>query len=257
MPPNKRPAAASDEANIKKQKVDGTNSKAVATLASGLKEKGWMKVLKDEFAKPYFVSIAEFVAAERAAHEIHPAPEKVFEAFNVTPLSKLKVVILGQDPYHEPGQAHGLCFSVQPGVKPPPSLVNMYKELECDIPGFKAPAHGHLLDWAKQGVLLLNATLTVRSGHKEANSHAKCGWQKFTDEVIRVLNRDAEKVVFLLWGGFAQKKGKIIDRSRHKVLEAAHPSPLSVTKWRGCKVFSKCNAALRAFGKTEIDWKLK
>merc|ERR1712124_127298 len=132
----------------------------------------------------------------------------------------------------------------------------MYKELATDIPGFKTPEHGNLMKWAEQGVLLLNATLTVREGHTEANSHSKCGWQKFTDAVIRVLNEQTEKVVFLLWGGFAQKKGQILDRSRHKVIESAHPSPLSFKKWQGCKAFSKCNAALREFGRPEIDWSL-
>merc|ERR1712070_860245 len=145
-----------------------------------------------------------------------------------------------------PGQAHGLCFSVLPGVKPPPSLKNMYKELQTDIPEFQVPEHGHLLEWARRGVLLLNATLTVREGHTEANSHSKCGWQKFTDAVIQVLNEQAESVVFLLWGGFARKKGQMIDQSRHKVIQSAHPSPLSFKKWQGCKTFSKCNEALRS-----------
>lgn len=232
-------------------------SPAVAKLADELTDSGWKKALQEEFAKPYFSDIAAFLASERSKFNVHPPPDKVFEAFNVTPFAKVKVVLLGQDPYHEPGQAHGLCFSVLPGVKPPPSLVNMYKELESDIPGFKAPSHGHLLAWAKQGVLMLNATLTVREGHKEANSHSKCGWQKFTDEAIRALNAKDKGVVFLLWGGFAQKKGKLVDSSKHKVIESAHPSPLSVTKWRGCKTFSKCNAMLKKLGHTEIDWCLK
>lgn len=228
-----------------------------AALLDGLRDAGWRKALEAEFVKPYFAEMAEFVNGERKKFKVHPPADKVFEAFNVTPFNKVKVVILGQDPYHEPGQAHGLCFSVLPGIKPPPSLKNMYTELGADISGFKSPEHGHLLDWAKQGMLMLNATLTVREGHKEANSHAKCGWQKFTDEAIRALNARDKGCVFLLWGGFAQKKGKLVDTKKHKVIECAHPSPLSVTKWRGCKTFSKCNAALKQLGYTEMDWHLK
>lgn len=262
----RKPAAAKNDDDASeppaKKAVNGTNGQAppagvaVKALAEALKEPGWSAALEAEFEKPYFADIAQFVADERSHHPVHPAADKVFEALNVTPLDKVKVVILGQDPYHEPGQAHGLCFSVLPGVRPPPSLKNMYKELEADIPGFKAPCHGHLLAWARQGVLMLNATLTVRGGHTEANSHSKCGWQRFTDEVIKVLNVRAAGAVFLLWGGFAQKKGKIIDKSRHTVIESAHPSPLSAKKWHGCKTFSKCNAALSALGHREIDWML-
>jgi uracil-DNA glycosylase len=249
--------AKSSCANLAKQAVTGPEAKvAVATLTQSLRDAAWKEALKDEFAKPYFASIAEFVASERSKGTVHPPAENVFEAFNVASLDDVKVVILGQDPYHEPGQAHGLCFSVPHGIKPPPSLKNMYKELVTDISGFKAPEHGNLMQWAKQGVLLLNATLTVREGHTEANSHSKCGWQQFTDAVIRVLNEHTENVVFLLWGGFAQKKGQIIDKSRHRVLESAHPSPLSFKKWQGCKAFSKCNEALRELGYTEVDWTL-
>jgi len=233
------------------------SAKAVSRLVDSLKDKAWKKALADEFEKECFQQIAAFVEAERKAGPVHPAEDKVFSALNETPLDKVKVVILGQDPYHEPGQAHGMCFSVMPGVKPPPSLKNMYKELELDIPGFKTPDHGYLLPWAKQGVLLLNATLTVREGHDNANSHSKCGWQKFTDELIKVLNAQPKGIVFLLWGGFARKKGTIIDKAKHKVIECAHPSPLSVTKWRGCKTFSKCNSELKKLGHAEIDWKLK
>jgi uracil-DNA glycosylase len=253
-------AAAKRKAVAKARPADSVSKSgeiAAAALAAKLSETGWRKALDAEFVKPYFAEIAEFVAAERKKFAVHPEIDKVFEAFNVTPFDDVKVVLLGQDPYHEPGQAHGLCFSVLPGIKPPPSLKNMYKELEVDIPGFKAPEHGHLLDWAKQGVLMLNATLTVREGHKEANSHAKCGWQKFTDEAIRALNAREKGCVFLLWGGFAQKKGKLVDTAKHKVIESAHPSPLSVTKWRGCKTFSKCNAALKELGHAELDWSLK
>jgi len=229
---------------------------AVADLTAGLLEAGWRGALAGEFALPYFAEIARFVARERALHAVYPAQDKVFEAFNLTPLGELKVVILGQDPYHEPGQAHGLCFSVPPGTPPPPSLKNVYKELVADVPGFRAPAHGHLEQWARQGVLLLNATLTVRGGHTEANSHSRCGWQRFTDAVIRAINERSEGVVFLLWGGFAQKKGKLVDRSRHVVIETAHPSPLSARKWHGCRVFSRCNEALRERGHVEVRWPL-
>lgn len=231
-------------------------SGAIAALVDALQEPGWRAALAAEFEKPYFGEISRFVGAERKANAVHPAPENVFAAFNETPLDKVAVVILGQDPYHEPGQAHGCCFSVLPGVKPPPSLANMYKELKVDIPGFEVPDHGYLLSWARQGILLLNATLTVREGHTEANSHARCGWQKFTDEVINVLNAGPKRVVFLLWGGFAQKKGKLIDRARHEVIECAHPSPLSWKKWQGCKTFSRCNAKLREMGHEEINWLL-
>jgi len=213
--------------------------------------------LSDEFKKPYFLEIAQFVREERAQHNVYPPEELVFEAFHLTPLSGLRVVLLGQDPYHEPGQAHGLCFSVPREVPPPPSLKNVYKELATDIDGFKAPPHGHLANWAKQGVLLLNATLTVRGGHTEANSHSKCGWQCFTDAVIRVINSRLEGVVFLLWGGFAQKKGAIIDTARHTVIKSSHPSPLSAKKWWGSKPFSQCNEALKSTGKGEINWLLE
>lgn len=256
MPPKgKRKAADTAPKKVAKAKKapTGAADKDVKELIESLTEPGWKEALSEEFGKPYFAEIAAFVQSERAEHTVHPPVDKVFSAFNETPLDKVRVVIIGQDPYHEPGQAHGMCFSVLPGVKPPPSLKNMYKELETDIPGFSAPDHGYLLPWAKQGVLLLNATLTVREGHKEANSHSKCGWQKFTDEVIKVVNEKTEGVVFLLWGGFAQKKGKIVDKSRHSVLETGHPSPLSVKKWMGCKVFSKCNAELKKLGKGEVD----
>ncbi|CAE8685757.1 unnamed protein product [Polarella glacialis] len=231
-------------------------SKAVALLVGSLQDQEWKAALAAEFEKPYFVAMAQFLAAERQATVVHPPAELVFSAFNEAPFSKVKVVIIGQDPYHEPGQAHGMCFSVLPGVKPPPSLKNIYKELADDIGGFRAPEHGYLMQWAKQGVLLLNATLTVREGHKEANSHSKSGWQTFTDEVIRALNEKTDNIVFLLWGGFAQKKGKLVDTSRHRVIETGHPSPLSVRHWRGSKSFSKCNSELKKLGHEEIDWSL-
>lgn len=206
-------------------------------------------------AKPYMAALAEKVTAERSRHTVFPPPELTFACLNMVPLADVRVVILGQDPYHDVGQAHGLCFSVQQGVATPRSLKNMYKELASDIPGFTPPAHGNLEAWAKQGVLLLNATLTVRA--HSANSHAKFGWQLFTDAVVKLVNDHAEDVVFILWGGFAQKKGKsIISRSRHHVLEAAHPSPLSVSNFLGCKVFSKTNAFLKEKGKAPIEWEL-
>jgi len=254
---SKRKAAAQPEGEpAATVPATGDALKAAEALTSGLTDTEWKEALSGEFSKPYFLEIARFVEEERSKFKVHPPPDQVFSALNVTPLSKVRVVVLGQDPYHEPGQAHGMCFSVQKGITTPPSLKNMYKELTADIPGFKAPSHGFLMNWAERGVLLLNATLTVREGHKEANSHAKCGWQKFTDEVIRVLSNRDKGIVFLLWGGFAQKKGKIIDAERHSVIECAHPSPLSARKWHGCKTFSRCNAELKRLGHEEIDWSL-
>jgi len=220
-----------------------------------LTDPGWKKALTPEFEKIYFQNILSFLDSEKSAKkQIFPPEEEIFSAFNYTPLDKVKVVILGQDPYHDDDQAHGLCFSVKKGIKPPPSLKNIYKELVTDIPGFKAPSHGFLEKWAKEGVLLLNASLTVQA-HK-ANSHSNCGWLTFTDSVIKVLNENTKGVVFILWGGFAQKKGKIIDTKKHQVIAAAHPSPLSVTKFLGCKVFSKTNAILKENGQKPIDWTL-
>mmetsp|Transcript_27916 Transcript_27916/g.73684 ORF Transcript_27916/g.73684 Transcript_27916/m.73684 type:complete len:278 (-) Transcript_27916:135-968(-) len=246
-----------DEVNgVDVSAMEADDSGVVEALVSTLTDPAWKEALTDEFVKPYFVKIAKFVASERAIHNVYPPGELVFQAFNVTPLDQVRVVLLGQDPYHEPGQAHGLCFSVPPGIRPPPSLKNMYKELETDIPGFQSPDHGHLVSWAKQGILLLNSTLTVRGGHTEANSHARCGWQTFTNAVIEILNKRARKIVFLLWGGFAQKKGKIVDSQRHHVIPSAHPSPLSARKWWGCKTFSKCNAALKELDGTSVDWRI-
>lgn len=256
-PLKKQVSAASAEGGGGDAQCSNGPSANVDSVLDSLKDPSWRAALAAEFEKPYFADITRFVDAERKAHVVHPSPENVFSAFNETPLDKVKVVILGQDPYHEPGQAHGLCFSVLPGIKPPASLKNVYKELLTDIPGFEAPDHGYLLPWAQQGVLLLNATLTVREGHTEANSHAKCGWQRFTDEAIRVLNAGSNRVVFLLWGGFAQKKGKLIDRERHVVLDSAHPSPLSWKKWQGCKAFSKCNEKLSELGHEGINWCLE
>ncbi len=213
----------------------------------------WQAVLAPEFEKPYFVQLQEFVAQERATHEVFPPTEDVYNAFRYAPYDEVKVLLLGQDPYHDVGQAHGLCFSVKPPIKPPPSLVNMFKELKADL-GCKIPNHGCLEGWAKQGVLLLNAVLTVRA-HEPA-SHANHGWETFTDAVIRALSARAKPVVFALWGGYAQKKEKLIDATRHKVLKTAHPSPLSAKKFLGSKPFSAINNALRELGEEPIDWQL-
>jgi len=224
-------------------------------LAETLVEPSWQKVLAPIFASEKFAQIESFLAKEYAAgKEIFPPKADIFAAFNATPFDAVNVVLIGQDPYHDDGQAHGLCFSVKPGIKPPPSLANMYKELATDIPAFTIPSHGYLMSWAKQGVLMLNASLTVEA--HQANSHAKCGWQDFTSSVIDVLNKQKKDLVFLLWGGFAQKKGEKIDVMKHYVIKTAHPSPLSAKQWFGCKTFSKCNQALEKLGKTPIDWSL-
>lgn len=213
----------------------------------------WRRALAAEFAQPYFQTLTRFVAAERAAGPVFPAPEDVFNALNLTPLDEVKVMILGQDPYHGAGQAQGLAFSVRPGVRVPPSLQNIYKELRDDV-GFSVPRHGDLRPWAAQGVLLLNAVLTVRQA--EANSHAGKGWEPFTDAVIKAVNARPERVVFVLWGAYARKKAKLITGPQHVVIESAHPSPLSVTRFMGTKPFSQVNAALTAAGRTPIDWQL-
>lgn len=217
----------------------------------------WQDIIRQEREQPYFQHIEEFVAAERAAgKQIYPPEQDVFSAFDTTPFEEVKVVILGQDPYHGPDQAHGLSFSVRPGVKVPPSLANMYKELATDIPGFTVPGHGYLQSWAKQGVLLLNTVLTVEQG--KAHSHAKIGWETFTDRVIEALDQHLEGVVFLLWGAHAQKKGKKINGEKHHILKAAHPSPLSAYRgFFGCQHFSQANALLEQMDKPAIDWKLE
>ncbi|WP_437609572.1 uracil-DNA glycosylase [Erwinia sp. V71] len=214
----------------------------------------WHDVLAEEKQQPYFIDTLSAVANERAAGKtIYPPQKDVFNAFRLTELGAIKVVILGQDPYHGPNQAHGLAFSVLPGIAPPPSLLNMYKELETDIAGFQRPNHGFLESWAKQGVLLLNTVLTVQAG--QAHSHARFGWETFTDKVIATINQHREGVVFLLWGSHAQKKGSIIDRQRHHVLQAPHPSPLSAHRgFFGSKHFSKTNAYLAERGEAPIDW---
>jgi uracil-DNA glycosylase len=214
----------------------------------------WHNVIGKEKELDYFKRIMEYVANERALGKtIYPPQHDVFNAFRFTPFADIKVVILGQDPYHGPKQAHGLSFSVLPGIAPPPSLVNIYKELQQDIPGFTYPNHGYLASWAQQGVLLLNTVLTVEAG--KAHSHAKIGWETFTDHVIDAINRHREGVVFLLWGAHAQKKGQIIDRNRHHVLTSVHPSPLSAHRgFFGCRHFSQANQFIIDQGQTPIDW---
>ncbi|WP_019011072.1 uracil-DNA glycosylase [Deinococcus aquatilis] len=213
----------------------------------------WAELLKGETSQPYFRQLMEFVAHERETATVYPPPEDMFTALRLTPYADVKVLVLGQDPYHGAGQAHGLSFSVRPGVRPPPSLANIYKELRDDV-GFQIPKHGSLTPWAAQGVLLLNAVLTVRAA--EPNSHAGKGWEKFTDAIIRALNAKPERVVFILWGAYARKKAKLITGAQHTILESAHPSPLSVTKFMGSKPFSQTNAALKEAGLTPIEWQL-
>ncbi|MCT8728420.1 uracil-DNA glycosylase [Glaesserella parasuis] len=215
----------------------------------------WTDAIGEEKTQPYFQHILQYVHQERLVGKvIYPPQNQVFSAFALTEFKDVKVVILGQDPYHGPNQAHGLSFSVKPGIVPPPSLVNMYKELSQDV-GFQIPSHGYLIEWAKQGVLLLNTVLTVEQG--KAHSHANIGWETFTDKVIHQLNLHRENLVFLLWGSHAQKKGQFIDRSRHCVLTAPHPSPLSAHRgFLGCRHFSKTNDYLRSHGVEEINWQL-
>nr|XP_053634004.1 uracil-DNA glycosylase-like isoform X1 [Cherax quadricarinatus] len=213
----------------------------------------WFLALKSQFSMPYFEKLSKFLVQERSKATVYPPDDQVFSWTHHCSLQDIKVVILGQDPYHGPRQAHGLCFSVQMGVPPPPSLLNMYKELESDIPGFERPSHGYLLGWAKQGVLLLNACLTVQA-HK-ANSHKDQGWEKFTDCVIKTISDCNRGVVFLLWGSYAQKKASVVDKKKHHLLNAPHPSPLSAHRgFLGCKHFSKCNELLKNGGKKPIDW---
>ena len=216
----------------------------------------WKIALADEFQKPYFHALKSFLLAEKkGGYKIFPPGKMIFNAFDTTPFDQVKVVVLGQDPYHGPGQAHGLCFSVQNGIPTPPSLKNIYKELVTDIPGFVTPSHGYLQKWAEQGVLLLNAILTVRA--HQAASHRNKGWEEFTDAAIHKLNQEREGLVFILWGGFAKKKASMIDPGKHLILKAAHPSPLSAHNgFFGCKHFSQTNEYLRSRGVAEIDWNL-
>ena len=220
-------------------------------------EQGWQEVAGHLLATDQMKDLHRFVQAERRGGKtVFPPEDRVFAAFEKTPFDQVRVVILGQDPYIQPGQACGLSFSVPDGIKPPPSLKNIFKEIAEDegVARFDMPAHGNLENWAAQGVLLLNAVLTVEEG--ESGSHARRGWEIFTDEIIQILNDRKEKLIFLLWGGYAKKKGKLIDRERHHVLEAGHPSPLSVRYFRGCRHFSQVNCLLEERGEQPIDWQL-
>jgi len=217
-------------------------------------EEGWKKILWEEFQSPYFSQLKEFLVQESASRKIYPPGKLIFNAFQHTPFSQVKAVILGQDPYHGAGQAHGLCFSVPQGIKSPPSLVNIFKELQSDL-GIPVPAHGNLESWADQGVLLLNATLSVRAG--EAGSHQNRGWETFTDAVIANISKQKNNVVFLLWGRYAQAKEALVDGSKHLVLKAAHPSPFSAYNgFFGCRHFSKTNQYLEQNGLNPINWSL-
>jgi len=215
----------------------------------------WLNILGEEFEKEYMITLKNFISDElKAGKTLYPAEKDIFVAFNQTPFDRVKVVILGQDPYHGPGQAHGLCFSVLPGVKPPPSLSNIYKEMKSDL-NISIPSHGYLINWAQQGVLLLNNVLTVEQS--KAGSHRGQGWEIFTDKVIEVINMEKENVVFLLWGSPAQKKAAKVDGGKHKILKAPHPSPLSAYRgFFGCQHFSKTNNFLKSKNLSEIDWSL-
>ncbi|MCI2253788.1 uracil-DNA glycosylase [Domibacillus sp. PGB-M46] len=212
----------------------------------------WAPLLEGEFEKPYYQELRSFLKEEYSTQVIHPDMDDIFNALHFTPYQNVKVVILGQDPYHGPNQAHGLSFSVQPGIKPPPSLKNMYKELKEDI-GCEVPNHGYLKQWADEGVLLLNTVLTVREG--KANSHRNKGWETFTDQVIRLISEREKPVVFLLWGRPAQSKKALIDINRHVIIESPHPSPLSASRgFFGSRPFSKANEALASMGESPINW---
>ncbi|QOD61223.1 uracil-DNA glycosylase [Polaribacter haliotis] len=213
----------------------------------------WKNILQNEFEKPYFKELINFVKNEYQNHTCYPKGQDIFASFDFCSFDDLKVVIIGQDPYHGPNQANGLCFSVKDGIKHPPSLINIFKEISTDLET-EYPTSGNLEKWAKQGVLLLNATLTVRA--HEAGSHQKEGWETFTDEVIKQISKENENIVFLLWGGFAKKKAKLIDKKKHFILESGHPSPLSANRgyWFGNKHFSKTNEILKDLRKKEIEW---
>jgi uracil-DNA glycosylase len=214
----------------------------------------WKELLHEEFSAPYFTSLKEFLVSEKNTYKIYPPGQFIFNAFDKTPVDKVKVVILGQDPYHGAGQAHGLCFSVQPGIKPPPSLVNIFKEINSDL-NIPIPKHGNLENWANQGVLLLNTTLTVREG--QPRSHFNKGWEKLTDAAIRKISEKKSNLVFLLWGNDARQKEPMIDATKHLILKSVHPSPLSVYHgFYGCKHFSKTNNYLIQNGIEPINWQL-
>ncbi|MDL2322813.1 uracil-DNA glycosylase [Bacteroidales bacterium OttesenSCG-928-A17] len=215
-------------------------------------ESSWKEKLATEFEKPYFAGLVDFVKKEYASHTVYPKGKQIFNAFDKTPFSEVKVVILGQDPYHEPGQAHGLCFSVNDGIAFPPSLQNIYKELESDL-GISLPSSGNLERWAEQGVLLLNATLTVRA--HQAGSHQRKGWEEFTDAVIHRIAEEKRNVVFILWGSYAQQKGAFVDQQNHLIIKSPHPSPLSSYRgFFGSKPFSKTNDYLLRTGQTPVRW---
>lgn len=240
-----------------KEAIEEKRTTAIGKLANKLGPKGmhksWKKSLVAEFNKDYFKKLMQFVQSERKSHTIYPEESDVYSWTQHCAITEIKVVIIGQDPYHQPRQAHGLCFSVPVGVPRPPSLVNIFKELDNDIEGFSTPKHGNLTGWAKQGVLLLNACLTVRAS--QANSHKDKGWEEFTDAVIRWINQNRKNVVFLLWGSYAQKKGSFIDKTKHCVLKSVHPSPLSAYRgFIGCKHFSKTNEYLKQTKQKPIKW---
>ena len=216
-------------------------------------EKEWLHMLEKEFSKEYFLKLKNFLVVERRQYAVFPMGSRIFSAFDLTPFSKIKVVILGQDPYHGPGQANGQCFSVNDNVRIPPSLINIFKELKSDL-GCEIPTSGNLESWAQQGVFLLNATLTVREN--SAGSHQNKGWEIFTDEVIKTISENKERVVFLLWGNYAKAKVNLIDANKHFILTAAHPSPLARGAFFGSKHFSKTNIFLKSIGKKEINWDL-
>jgi uracil-DNA glycosylase len=218
-------------------------------------ESSWKEKLSAEFGKPYFLGLKEYLVEEKKKYIVYPPGPKIFAAFDYTPFTKVKVVIIGQDPYHGPRQANGLCFSVNAGISHPPSLVNIFKEIQTDL-GFPYPQSGDLEKWARQGVLLLNATLTVRAN--SAGSHQEKGWETFTNAAIRSVSEFRDPVVFLLWGRYAQQKESMIDKTKHVVLTSGHPSPMSANKgfWFGNKHFSKTNEILRSWGKEEIDWRI-
>lgn len=228
------------------------NSKDTATVVKPQIEKSWYTALEVEFQSPYFFELKQFLVAEKKVHTIFPPSSMIFNAFDLTPFDRVKVVVLGQDPYHGQGQAHGLCFSVQRGIKIPPSLQNIYKELNSDV-GLSPAPHGCLDSWAQQGVLMLNAVLTVRES--SPGSHQKRGWEKFTDAAIRALSEKRENIVFILWGNYARAKKVLIDQDKHLILESAHPSPFSANNgFYGTKPFSKANEYLERHAQSPIDW---
>ncbi|KAF8357256.1 ung-1, partial [Pristionchus pacificus] len=261
----KRPKKEEEPENEKPEKSSGESVREAESVAveppvenlidlySLVRDAEWKTALEAEFKKPYIANIEKELEKERKAGKtVYPPRDEIFAALNITPLSKVRVVLIGQDPYHNVDQAHGLCFSVKRGVKPPPSLKNIYKELATDMEGFKAPDHGFLESWARQGILMLNASLTVRA--HEANSHSKFGWYTLTDKIISIVSKETEGVVFLLWGGFAHKKESLVDTKKHTIVKTAHPSPLSARHFMGCKCFSQVNAHLKGYGKEPINW---